>query len=206
VAASVWREVAFEAVGPLVDTRIVKTRSPVSILALGALAVAVLDGLDAVLVWGARGVSPLRVFQGIAAGFFGRATFQGGAATALAGVGVHVLVASGVVLVCYAAWSRWRALNRHPLLYGAAYGVCVYVFMNLVVIPLSAIGGPRFTTVTVVNGLFIHVVGVGIPAALFARVAVSMADARRRMASPLSSGRTLPNPSTSALAGSRRDR
>jgi hypothetical protein len=43
--------------------------------------------------------------------------------------------------------------------------------MNLVVIPLSAIGSRSLTAPTVINGLFIHLVGVGIPAVLFARAA-----------------------------------
>ena len=51
----------------------------------------------------------------------------------------------------------------------AAYGVAVYFFMNLVVIPLSAIGAVRFSPVLFANGILIHVFGVGIPSALFAR-------------------------------------
>jgi hypothetical protein len=37
---------------------------------------------------------------------------------------------------------------------------------------LSAIGVPRFTWPSVADGLFIHVVGAGAPAALFARAAI----------------------------------
>lgn len=175
-------------------------------LAFGALTVAVIDGLDAVLFWAFRGVGAVRVFQGIAAGFYGRSTFQGGLATAAVGAVVHLLVASAVVVAFYLAASRLRVLARHPYACGSLYGVLVYLFMNLVVIPLSAIGGPRFALPSVINGLAIHVVGVGIPAALFVRAAVSIADARRRIPSALSSGRTQPNPSTSALAAARRER
>ncbi|MGE5813214.1 MAG: hypothetical protein ACM36C_01885, partial [Acidobacteriota bacterium] len=104
-----------------------KPRTPAQVLLLGALTVAFLDGLDAVLIWAVRGVSPVRVFQGIAAGFFGRATFEGGTATAAIGVAVHVLVATGVVLVAYVAGLRWRVLIVHPLVYGPMYGVLVYL-------------------------------------------------------------------------------
>jgi hypothetical protein len=43
--------------------------------------------------------------------------------------------------------------------------------MNLVVIPLSAIGPQRFVFGPLVNGLLIHVLGIGIPSALFAAAA-----------------------------------
>jgi hypothetical protein len=188
-----------------IDTLPVHLTSPARVLAAGALTVAVVDGLDAIVFWALRGVRPGRVFQGIAAGFYGRASFQGGGATVALGIAVHALVASSVVVAFYLAASRWRSLVRRPFLAGPLYGLVVYAFMNGVVIPLSAIGVPRFAWLQVANGLFIHVVAVGTPAVFFARAALSMADARRRMPSSLSSGRTQPNPSTSALAGSRRD-
>ena len=43
--------------------------------------------------------------------------------------------------------------------------------MNLVVIPLSAIGWQPLTPGPFVNGIAIHVLGVGIPSALFTAVA-----------------------------------
>jgi len=61
-------------------------------------------------------------------------------------------------------------MRRQPVASGIAYGVVAYVVMNYVVIPLSAVtpGGPKPLPV-VVNGLLIHMFGVGIPAALAAR-------------------------------------
>jgi hypothetical protein len=71
---------------------------------------------------------------------------------------------------------RLPRLTRQPLICGAVYGVAVYFFMNRVVIPLSAIGAVRFSWILFVNGMLIHVFGVGIPSALFA--------ARGRSATP----------------------
>jgi len=56
----------------------------------------------------------------------------------------------------------------------------VYFFMNLVVIPLSAIGPQRFTAAPFINGILIHVFGVGIPAALLISRATPGADVQRR--------------------------
>jgi hypothetical protein len=41
-------------------------------------------------------------------------------------------------------------------------------FMNRVVIPLSAIGPQPFVLAPFINGILIHIVGIGIPTALIA--------------------------------------
>jgi hypothetical protein len=56
---------------------------------------------------------------------------------------------------------------------GILYGLAVYVVMNYVVIPLSAIG-PRTAGIPLavhINGVLIHAFGVGLPSALAARAA-----------------------------------
>ena len=64
-----------------------------------------------------------------------------------------------------------RALTRHAVISGLLYGVVAYTLMNLVVLPLSAAGRPTFPLPVLVNGLLIHMFGVGLPSALFARAA-----------------------------------
>jgi hypothetical protein len=66
-------------------------------------------------------------------------------------------------------------LRRWPLASGVVYGIGVWLFMNLVVLPLS-VGRPRFLSPVVTNGLLIHMFGVGLPSSLFARAADSDAD------------------------------
>jgi len=139
-------------------------------VAYGALTVGVLDGLDAVIFFGLRGASPQRIFQAIASGLLGRASFQGGVATALVGVVLHFTIALAIVPVYTLASRRLPALVRQPLVWGPVYGVAVYLTMNLVVVPLSAAAhGPRSLAV-VINGVLIHIFGVGLPSALFARL------------------------------------
>jgi len=136
---------------------------------IGTLTVGTLDLLDAVLFFGIRnGTPPVRIFQSIAAGWLGRASFTGGASSAALGVATHYLVAFGIVLTYLLASRRVPVLVRHTVMCGALYGVGVYFFMNLVVIPLSAIGPQRFTTAPFINGIAIHILGVGIPSAFFA--------------------------------------
>lgn len=139
---------------------------------LGTLTVGVLDGLDAVLFFWLRSATPpMRIFQSIAAGLLGRASYQGGWRTALAGVALHFAIAFGIVLTYFAASRIIPVLRRRAVLFGILYGLIVYAVMNYVVIPLSAIP-PRTAAIpapVLINGLLIHAFGVGLPAALFAR-------------------------------------
>ena len=58
-----------------------------------------------------------------------------------------------------------------PWWYGALYGVAAYVVMSRIVVPLSAANSASPSLGVLVNGLLIHIVGVGIPTALAARAA-----------------------------------
>lgn len=142
--------------------------TPARAALLGGLIVAVLDGLDALLFFGLRGISPARLFQGIASGLLGRSAFEGGMATALLGVLIHFFIAFAVVITYHFAVRLIPRLTRRPWIYGPLYGLVVYGVMNFVVIPLSAIGARSPSTAVLLNGLLIHIFGVGLPAALSA--------------------------------------
>ncbi|MGH7645421.1 MAG: hypothetical protein ACREMR_07525 [Gemmatimonadales bacterium] len=143
--------------------------SPSRAVALGALTVGVLDGLDAVVFFGLRGVAPLRIFQAIAAGVLGRAAFRGGLASAALGVMLHFCIALAIVAVYFLVSRRLPGLARRPFLWGPLYGIVVYLVMNLVVVPLSAAVNPPASLAVVLNGLLIHMLGVGVPSAVAAR-------------------------------------
>lgn len=136
---------------------------------LGGLVVGTLDIADALIFFGFRGVSPTRILQGIASGLLGRDAFAGGLATAALGLALHFFIATVIVGVFVLASRRLRWLVKAPLWTGVLYGVCVWLVMNLVVLPLSAAGPPAFRTVVVINGLLVHMLAVGLPSALFAR-------------------------------------
>ena len=149
--------------------------SPARAILYGGLTVGVLDGLDAIVFFGLRnGVGPLRIFKGIAGGLLGRdAAAAGGLPTALLGVILHFTIATTIVTVFSLASRRLPFLTRRPLVWGPLYGIAVYLTMNLVVLPLSALHGTGLPSAlpVLLNGLLIHIVGVGTPSALFAREA-----------------------------------
>lgn len=143
------------------------------VLAGGVLA-GTLDILYACLFWAAKAdLPPTRIFQSVAAGLLGEASFQGGAATAALGLALHFFIACTMAVTYYLAARRWPLLTRRPVPLGIAYGLLLYVVMNYVVVPLSAAGGgsrdPLWITLTVA----VHAFLVGLPIAWFASRAAS---------------------------------
>jgi hypothetical protein len=96
---------------------------------------------------------------------------QGGSGTVLLGAALHFFIAFMVVLVFMLASRRLPFLTRRPIISGIVYGIGVYLVMNFIVIPLSAAGSGRMILPVVVNGVLIHMFGVGLPASLAARAA-----------------------------------
>src|SRR5688572_13431643 len=97
----------------------------------GGVLIAVADALFAIAVWfewSAKGIT--QVFQSIAVGVLGEASYDGGTATALLGAGLHVAMAIAFVAICIALGSRFRLLVEKPVASGLLYGVGLYVAMN----------------------------------------------------------------------------
>lgn len=138
----------------------------------GTLVLGVIDLTDALVFWSLRGAPPKRVLQGIASGLLGReAALQGGTKTAVLGLALHFFIAFMVVLVYMLASRRAPVLARRPFLFGPAYGLCVYLVMFHVVLPLSAGKFVPGTRALLVNQLLVHAFGVGLSAALAAWMA-----------------------------------
>jgi hypothetical protein len=153
-----------------------KPMGPARSITYGAIVVGLLDLLDAIVFYGLMGARPIRIFQSIASGLLGRAAFAGGLPTALLGAALHFFIAFAIVSTYYLASRQLGVLRRHPVVCGLVYGVLVYFFMNLVVLPLSATGKPSFALPVLLNGIIGHALLVGIPSALFARRAADPAN------------------------------
>src|ERR671914_650306 len=97
---------------------------------LGGLIAGTLDLTAAcVYAWVRGNVQPVRVFQFIASGVLGAESFTGGARTAMLGVALHFLIATGATAVFYFASRAWFFLIEHPIVAGLFYGILVYAFM-----------------------------------------------------------------------------
>lgn len=123
-----------------------------------------------VAAWLRSNVTPVRVMQSIASGIFGSDAYTGGAKMAALGVALHFLIATTATALFYFASRKLRFMIEQPVTWGLVYGVLVYVFMNFVVLPLSAF--PQRTTPTLtgrVIGLLIIMFFIGLPIALIVR-------------------------------------
>lgn len=130
--------------------------------AMGGGVGGLLDAIYATLLWGViLGSNPAGVWQGVASGLLGKASFDGGNGSALLGLALHFFIAFIMALVYVRASHRLPVLIARPLLMGALYGLLLYVVMNFVVVPLSAIGFRPPNPLGVLKALPPHILLVG---------------------------------------------
>lgn len=122
-----------------------------------------------VVSWLRAGVTPVRVFQSVASGLYGIASFTGGAKTAALGVVLHFIIATTWGAVYYLASRQLRFLIDHPIIAGVIYGILVYLFMNFIVIPLSAVPKRPVPLSGRIIGMSIIILCVGLPIAAIVR-------------------------------------
>lgn len=143
---------------------------PFATILYGGLVVGTLDGLFALIFYGLiLGVSPLRIFQSVAAGLLGAASFEGGISTFILGILLHFMVATCIAAVYYLASLRWPVLFHRAVVCGLIYGLLAYLGMNYVIIPLSAIGLRPFSLRSFLPAFIAHAFLVGLPIALIAK-------------------------------------
>ena len=112
---------------------------------------------------------PLPVLRGIATGLLGPDARKGGVGTAMIGLACHFTIALGAAATFYAASRKLTVLQRWPWLVGPLYGVAVWLFMNLVVLPLDANPPKAFPAPNWMPILVAHLTCVGLPIALVVR-------------------------------------
>ena len=134
----------------------------------GGLIAGVLDALDGIVAFGLKGMNPIQVLQYIASGLLGTDSFKGGLPTAGLGALLHFFIAFVVAAVYYAASLKLAALYQQAAKWGLAYGAAVYLFMNYLVLPFSAVPKSPFSIALFLNGIIGHAFFVGLPIALFA--------------------------------------
>ena len=148
--------------------------SPLRLVLAGGLVAGTLDITYACVFWALKAdLPPTRIFQSVAAGLLGKASFEGGTATAALGLGLHYFIACSMAVAYYLVARRVPPLRERPVPYGAAYGLLLYGIMNYIVVPLSAAGGggakdPLWVGLSIVVHMFL----IGVPIALFVRAAL----------------------------------
>lgn len=119
--------------------------------------------------WLRGGVTPFAVFNYIASGIYGRGAFGGGTMMAVQGVALHFIIATIWAAVYYLASRRLKFLVTQTITSGVLYGVVVYLFMNFVVIPLSAVARRPVPLSGQIIGVLIIIFCIGLPIAFIVR-------------------------------------
>jgi hypothetical protein len=112
-----------------------------------------------------------QVPKAIASGLLGARAFQGGIGTWILGVILHFVIAFGAATIYCQSTRKLAFLKPHFFICGLFFGIAIYLVMNLVVLPLSAVPfkvGP-FTVRAMYQGLLIHMFFIGLPIAASAR-------------------------------------
>jgi Na+/alanine symporter len=134
-----------------------KPNSLLAILAGGLLAGS-LDLGSAFITYGAG------VPRAIAGGLLGPAALHGGSGVCVLGILLQFFIATSAAAVYYLASRKLAFLKDHPLICGPFYGIAVFLVMNLIVLPLSALHfrGP-FQLAGLIQGLVVHMILIGLP-------------------------------------------
>ena len=127
------------------------------------------DATDGVVFFGLQGLNPIQVLQYIASGLLGQQAFHGGLATAGLGVLLHFGIAAVIAAIYVVASRKLPILRSQAVVLGLLYGAAVYLVMNLIVLPMSAVAHTPITIAALLNGLIGHALFVGLPIAFFAR-------------------------------------
>jgi hypothetical protein len=129
-----------------------------------ALLAGTLDALGAIIVYQAN---PARMFKFIASGAFGAgAAFSGGASMIVWGISFHYLITFFWTILFFVTYPAIPVLSKHRLVAAVAYGILVWIMMNKVVIPLSAITPGPSDLRSALVGTAILIVAVGLPLAI----------------------------------------
>jgi predicted neutral ceramidase superfamily lipid hydrolase len=136
------------------------------IILTAGLVAGVLDGLAAAIqAYLLRGTSPVVVFQFIASGLLGREAFDGGLLTALAGLVLHLAIATSWAAVYFMAHRRLAFVRRRQSATVIGFGLSIWCVMNLAVVPLSRIPPRPFSITSALIGAAILIVMVAWPIA-----------------------------------------
>ena len=131
---------------------------PWQAILVGGLSAGTLDLISAYIAYG------WNVPRGIAAGLLGPGARQGGLGVYVLGICLHFFIALSAAAVFYLASRKLGFMIQHPVVSGMFFGIGLFLVMNLIVLPLSAIHfkGP-YTLRGLIQGLLIHMICIGLP-------------------------------------------
>lgn len=133
----------------------------VAVVLPAGLVCAVTDIAYIVVLVLVKGGSPFRMLQGIAFSVLGKAAYDGGVATAVLGLALHTGVALGAAAMFFALYRAFAVVRTWWLMSGVLFGAAFYVFMQLVVLPLTRLPHQAFPPPHWMPVFVAHITAVG---------------------------------------------
>lgn len=133
---------------------------------VAGIAAATLDAISSFLTFG------WGMPRAIASGLLGASAFKGGAGAWLLGLAAHYTILIVAALLYGFASRRLPFLRVNFIVCGIFYGIAIYLVMNLIVLPLSAVPFPvgPFTAATLRHDMVMQILLVGMPISLTFRL------------------------------------
>jgi hypothetical protein len=124
----------------------------------GGLTAGALDMTTAIVTFGPG--AP----RAIAGGLLGPQALEGGAAVYALGFALHFLIAISAAAIYCGASLKLKFLKDNFVVCGLFFGIAIYLVMNLIVLPLSALHVVHpLEPQELVPGLLVHVFLIGLP-------------------------------------------
>jgi hypothetical protein len=141
-------------------------RRVLTAIVAGGLTAATCDFIAAMLIYH---LPALTVGHAVARGWFGKAAMQGGNDVAAIGIASHYAILLIAAAIFVLTSLRSPILRRRAWITGPLFGVCIYVVMHFVIVPLSAAKSSNPHGVQFVEEFLGHMFVIGLPIALWAR-------------------------------------
>ncbi len=140
-----------------------------TILKAGLL-VGTLDILSAVIYVTIRSGSfvPFNICKFVASGIFGKNAATGGTLMIIAGLVLHYIIAFAFTIFFFWLYPKIKFLSKNKILTGVIYGILIWTFMNVIVVPLSNVAYRPFNVTNAAINMIILIVCIGIPLSFIA--------------------------------------
>lgn len=130
----------------------------------------ILDAIAASVVFYINmGLMPGQVMQYVATGCYGPSAMIGGTYMICVGVFMHFLIAFSTAAIYFLVFPYLKMLSTMPVLSGLLLGIFVWLFMNLIVLPISQTPQQPFNATEALVEIVWHMFLVGLPVALITK-------------------------------------
>ena len=138
-------------------------KNPIKTILKAGFIAGLLDGIAAVFILAKMKFHT--TFQFIASGIFGKSAFGNNEMMVIYGIFIHFMIAIAFAAFFFLIYKK-LPLKNQPVIIGLFYGIFIWLVMNLCILPFSNIPPSPFTTISVIKGMAILMVCVGLPISL----------------------------------------